>query len=97
MYNALNPPVAQLVEQLALNETVVGSTPTGRTSRQNVAGQRFVDLSEPEPPWAVRRARAIFQQKNMRGDKKNSAFVLFFSHVRDEAIFFTAAKNRESW
>ncbi len=26
-----NPPVAQLVEQLALNETVVGSIPTGRT------------------------------------------------------------------
>ena len=28
-------PIAQLVEQLALNETVVGSNPTGRTITKN--------------------------------------------------------------
>ena len=43
MLKLLNPPVAQLVEQLAFNEMVVGSIPTGRTRFENVNLQRQVN------------------------------------------------------
>ena len=37
VHSGLSPPIAQLVEQLALNETVLGSSPSGRTRRRHAS------------------------------------------------------------
>ena len=65
------PPIAQLVEQLPLKETVVGSSPTGRTRMKKRDDTRLfhslpVEREGRSERRRARRGRANFQQKIMR-------------------------------
>ncbi len=66
-----NPPIAQLVEQLALNEKVVGSIPTGRTKTKKTGlRQSFSRSPRRKRCRANRRDSASWSGRLFCDDKK---------------------------
>ena len=93
------PPIAQLVEQLPFKQTVVGSSPTGRTSKNRESGF-FVRPVGLEPKAPVNKERGDYVYSAFRATllreaspRENNLVFLSLNFVKTQHCFLMSKTN----